>query len=108
MRFKAVYHIGGQIEAHSKLSPGRLTISTDSLSLSGSESFAIPLKSVTAVELLRPQPRLPIMVRVLGGPQPLFLTIVFFRLFGLIIGDVDGTIRLYDALQDRMLRAGGA
>ena len=102
MRFKVAYHLGGQVEPGAKMASGRLTISRDSLSLSGPSPLTIPITSVTSVELLRPHPRLSLMVRLVTGSSTIFMSALFFKLFGdVFICNQEGTIRLYDALQNR-------
>ena len=102
MRFKIAYHLGGQVEPETKMSSGRLTISRDSLLLSGLSSLTIPLASVSSVELLRPHPRTSLMVRLVAGSSTICMSALFFRLFGdVFVCDQDGTIRLYDALQNQ-------
>lgn len=102
MRFKVAYHLGGQVEPETKLSSGRLTISSDSLSLSGPSSLTIPLTSVATVELLRPHPRVPLMVRLAAGSSTICMSALFFKFFGdVFVCNQEGTIRLYDTLQNR-------
>ena len=106
MRFKVVYHIGGQIDPESKLPSGQVIVSPESLILSGESSLSIPFTSMAAVELLRPHPRLPVMVRVLTESGPLFLAVLFFRLSRFVcIGDQGGTIQLYDVLRAQIHQA---
>lgn len=103
MRFKVVYHVGGQIDPKTKLSWGRLTIAGDSLSLSGASPLTVPFSSITAVELLRPHPRFSLMVRVLAGSSTVFMSALFFRFFwDVFVCDQDATIRVYDVLQSRL------
>ena len=80
----------------------RLTISRDSVSLSGASPLTIPISSITLVELLRPHPRLSLMVRLVAGSTTIFMSALFFKFFGdVFLCNQDGTIRLYDALQTR-------
>ncbi len=102
MRFKVAYHLGEEIEPDTKMSSGRLTISRDSLSLSGSPPLTVPLASVTSVELLRPHPRLSLMVRLVATSSTIWMSALFFKfLRDVFVCNQEGTIRLYDELQNR-------
>jgi hypothetical protein len=102
MRFKVAYYLGSQVEPDTKMSSGRLTISQASLSLSGASRLTIPLTSVTSVELLRPHPRVSLMVRLVAGSTTVCMSALFLKLFwDVFICNQEGTIRLYDALQNR-------
>jgi hypothetical protein len=102
MRFKVAYHVGEQVELETKMASGRLTSSGNSLSLSGPSSLTIPLASITAVELLRFHPRLSLMVRLVAGSNTVCMSVLFFKLFrNVFVCNQDGTIRLYDDVQNR-------
>lgn len=66
MSYKVVYHAGNRVDPDTKLASGSVAVSRDSLLLSGSSPLTLPLTSITAVELLRPHPRVSLMVRVLA------------------------------------------
>jgi len=102
MRFKVAYYLGGQVEPETRMLSGRLTISRDSLSLSSPASLTVPLKSVTSVELLRPHPRMSLMVRLMTASNTVCMSALFFKIFGdVFVCSREGTIRLYDALQNQ-------
>jgi len=102
MRCKVVYYVGQRIDLDTKLTSGRVDISQNVLSVSGASSLTIPLRSTTAVELLRPHPRLSLMVKVVSGQTTVFLSALLFKFFGdTFVANQDFTIRLYDALRNR-------
>ena len=100
MPYKVVYHVGDRVDPNTKLGSGRVAVSRDSLWLSGSSPLTLPFSSITGVELLRPHPRLSLMVKVMAGSSTVFLSVLLFRVFGdVFVTSQDGTIRLYDRLK---------
>ena len=109
MRFKVAYHLGSQVEPETEMMSGRVTLSRDSLSLSGSSSLTLPLTAITSVELLRPHPRISLMVRLVAGSSTICMSALFFKFLGdVFVCNQEGTIRLYDALQNRQRALGSA
>jgi hypothetical protein len=102
MRFKIAYHLGGEVAPETNLCSGRLTISENSLSLAGPAPVSFSLADVTSVELLRPHPRASLMVRLAAGSRTVCMSALFFKFFGdVFVCSQEGTIRIYDALQNR-------